>query len=235
MGTRFTSRSNIWDPLISCQAIVAPAHYRYLWTAIAGIVTAIFSFYEAWDSRDKGERYVPRSGRVNTLVAFSNTTVAGISGYLADDGCSSYKAANIMKEIMLVGVNRLAFEKADILTMLLSLAGPIYIPLIAGVQLGWWFLLDPAAVSILVFSVGYIWLWAGTAKKRSLSAGTIGGATALILLRLAMIASACYSFVETPGTSSTSVQTFFQILPSVGMIPEGLFQYLRWKFAQRRG
>lgn len=123
----------------------------------------------------------------------------------------------------------------DILTLLLSLAGPLYIPVIAGVQLGWWFLLDPAAISVLVFSVGYIWLWGGTAKKRSLSAGTIGGATPLILLRVAMIASACYSFVATAGSTNTSLQTVFQILPSVGMIPEGLFQYLKWKYAQRHG
>jgi len=37
---------------------------------------------------------------------------------------------------MLVGVNGLAFEKVDILIMVLSLVEPIYIPVIAGVQLG---------------------------------------------------------------------------------------------------
>src|SRR6202035_3190949 len=110
-----SSAPSIWVPLPECVRSLQPFHVRFSWTAIASLVNCLFSVIEASDTLGKDDRFVPRLGHANTIIAFSTTILAGLSGYLSDDGCVSYRLTNIFKIIILVAVNRLSFEKVDVL------------------------------------------------------------------------------------------------------------------------
>jgi hypothetical protein len=221
---------SVWAPLPECYRSIAPNHVRYSWTAIASITNCLFSVVEATDTVGKEDRFVPRLGYLNTLIAIFTTTLAGLSGYLGDEGCVSYKVTNIFKIIILVAVNRLSFEKIDVLSIFIALAAPIYILVVAGVSSGWWSLLDPSPFTLMLNALLYLWLTAATMQKARISAGTIGSAVPLVMAKCVMLATSGYEFAESPPGESSRVQMVFQVLPSFLMIPEGLFQYLTWKF-----
>ncbi len=229
-ASSISNSPSIWAPLPECYRSTQPLHVRYSWTAVASIANCLFSVIEATDTIGKEDRFVRRLGHLNTLIAIFTTTIAGLSGYLSDDGCVSYKITNILKIIILVAVNRLSFEKIDILSIFIALATPIYLLIVEGISSGWWSLLDPSPFTLMLNALLYVWLTAATVHKGRISAGTIGSAVPLVLAKCVMLATSGYEFAESPAGENSRAQMVFQVLPSFLMIPEGLFQYLTWKF-----
>ena len=220
------STETLWRPAAVCVKFSQPAHIGYQWTSIASIVTALFSIAESVDSIEQGRKYVTRRGYLNIIFACSNTTLAGFCGYLGDNGCAESRAIGALKEILLVAINRLAFEAIDILSILIASLSTWFLVIWALYHRDWWSLLEPTRFTLLLGSIAYGWLWVETVRHKSMSAGIVGRDRPFLFGKLVLLATSVYAFVASPSPQSGgTAQIIIQIVPSVvGMIPEGLFQ-----------
>ena len=221
-----TSIETLWRPAVVCTKFSQPAHVGYQWMSIASIVTAVFSLVEAVDSIQQSRKYVTRCGYLNIIFACSNTILAGLCGYLGDNGCSETRATGVLKEVLLVAINRLAFETIDILSILIAFVSPWFLAIWALDHRDWWSLLEPTRFTLLLGSMAYVWLWVETVRHKSMSAGIVGRDRPFLFGKLVLLVTSVYAFVASPSPQpSGTSQIIIQIVPSiVGMIPEGLFQ-----------
>ena len=230
----FASTTSVWSVLPQCPELSSPKHTHYQWTAIAGIVTSVVSLAEASIATHHGHQYVPRSGLINVTLAVMTTALAGISGYLGEDGCGTLKVTMVLREIMLASANRLAFEKVDVLSVFISIIALLYL-LVITIKQGILVLVEVSALTLLLCSILYMVLCGSTARARSLSPGTVGNRGPLLMLKLLVVGMAVYAFIASSGSPSTQTQIIFQLLPSMGMILEGMFQFVMWTLRGKSG